>query len=94
MAVQTPLQRAPEFAHEHTPPWHAVPSPQSVEQPPQFALSVSTSTQVLPQRCWPVGHVVHTPLTQASPAEHVFPQPPQLEASEVMSTHPLGDEGQ
>ncbi len=92
--MQIPSQRIPPFAHEHDPFWHAVPAEQSVSHAPQFALSVCRSTQVLPQDCCPAGHAVHTPPMHASPGEHAFPQPPQFSGSELVSTHPVGDDAQ
>jgi hypothetical protein len=94
MNVQIPLQRAPPFAHAHTPNTQAVPAEQSVSQAPQFALSFPTSTQALPQSIIPAGHSLHAPLTQPCPAGQIFPHAPQLSALVVMSSQPLGEPGQ
>ncbi len=86
VAVQTPLQRMPPFAHWQVPAWHAVPLPHRTPQAPQLELSVCSSTQApshcsspLGQRHWPPWHVVPLPQT--------LPQAPQSLPLLDRSTH-------
>lgn len=53
VAVHTPLQRWPPFAHWHEPLWQDVPPEQRTLQPPQLSLSVCSFTQSVPQRSRP-----------------------------------------
>lgn len=77
VAVQTPLQRCPPFAHWQTPLWQVVPPVQRMLQPPQFASSVCWFTHWVPHRRRPEAQT-HFPPLQVSPAGHWTPQPPQF----------------
>src|SRR5512140_96905 len=57
-------------------------------QPPQFALSVCSSTQAPLHDVWPGPHVpVHPPLEHSWPGAHALPHLPQLFGSASVSTH-------
>jgi hypothetical protein len=65
-----------------------VPSPQSVLQLPQWALSFWKSTHCVPQSTCPEGqNDSHAPLLQQLPALQATPQAPQFALSLLKSTH-------
>jgi len=87
VSVQTPLQRRPLLKHWHLPPTHVVPDAHRFPQPPQLALSESSSTQVEPHALSPLPHTsVQTLDTQVLLPEQVSLHAPQLSAFEVRST--------
>lgn len=56
MSVHTPEQRVPLLKQLQLPLWQVVPPPHRMPQPPQFALSVCSLTQALPQATCPGLH--------------------------------------
>jgi hypothetical protein len=79
----------PASGPPHTPAVHAMPAPQRMAQPPQFAGSVSASMHAPPQSVVPVGHeATHVPAEQIGVVpEHAVPRAPQLAGSVRTSTH-------
>ena len=70
----------------HMPAPQSCPAAHAVPQAPQFAGSVSVSTQLLPHCVEPPRHATaHCPIEQSSPAAHVVPQAPQFAGSFIVS---------
>jgi hypothetical protein len=85
--MHTLLQRIP-FWHWQTPAWHVVPAAQRALHPPQLALFVERSRQLLPHCVVPPVHW-QVPATHDSPDAvlHVTPHPPQLFGSAWSAMH-------
>ncbi len=79
------LPASPTYVGTHARPAHPVPGPQTVEQPPQWSLSVPGSTHSLPHASSPAWHPAsegtHAFEEQSCCAVQVTPQPPQLPGS-------------
>jgi len=70
-----------------TPPVHTRPRAHTWPHIPQFALSVSVSTQRPLHKAEPLGQLVwQVPATQTLPTAQASPQPPQLARSESVET--------
>jgi hypothetical protein len=72
----------------HVPLTQKAPTGHAFPQPPQFATSVSTSTQ-LPLQLFVSGPHTHCPIWQTAPVPHAFPHPPQFAGSVVVSVQRL-----
>jgi hypothetical protein len=68
-----------------TPPLQVWPAPQAWPHVPQFRPLVLVSTQLEPQRVWPVAHP-HCPPAQPWPGAHAWAQAPQFCESVATAT--------
>ena len=74
--------------HEQLPDAQTSTAAHALPQAPQFAGSIPSLTQRLPQSAWALGHmVVQAPETHASPVAHALPHPPQLAGSVWVVEH-------